>query len=770
MNTSAHTAPKLLILADDLSGAADCAVAGVRAGLRSAVMLRADVGHPIGYPTTADVLALDTDTRRANAVDAAATQVAAWHALARPATRLYKKIDSTLRGNVAAEVAALAPLAGLAIVAPAFPAAGRTTRDGRQWLHGVAVEDTEVWRNESIGGRADLRVMLERQGLQTAVLTLDDIRAGAAALAGRLAALQADGVQAVVCDAQTDDDLAHIAETSVRLAHVFWVGSAGLAPALIRAAGLGSANAAVEGDAATAIAGPVLTVVGSMSSVSHAQASELKAAAGARLLSLELPVEALDTPQADITQTVIDALCEGRDVLVTLSQTTRGNSADGLHFCRRLATLLAPALPHAGGLIATGGETARAVLSTAGIDALRLCDEIESGMPLLHAQLTGVGGVLPVVTKAGGFGTPGSLHAAWRRLIETAASTPPKGTHAMTYRPVIGITMGDAAGVGPEIIMKALTHRAVYEQCRPLVIGDTARLRDAAQRTGAALEVRSIERPADAAFRYGVVDCIDLGLIPADLPYGKLSPIAGDAAYQYIARTVELTSAGELDAICTAPLNKEALHAGGHIFPGHTEMLAHLTGIDEVSMMLVAPNLRVIHVTTHIGLLDAIRRIEPGLVQRTIERAHATLVRAGIENPRIGVCGINPHAGENGLFGHGEEEQKIIPAVQVLQARGWRVEGPLPADTLFFRAGRGDFDVVVAMYHDQGHGPVKVMGLEAGVNVTVGLPVIRTSVDHGTAFDIAGKGIADERSMLEAFRQACELATRHDDPQAVRAA
>ena len=211
MNTSAHTAPKLLILADDLSGAADCAVAGVRAGLRSAVMLRADVGHPIGYPTSADVLALDTDTRRANAVDAAATQVAAWHALARPATRLYKKIDSTLRGNVAAEVAALAPLAGLAIVAPAFPAAGRTTRDGRQWLHGVAVEDTEVWRNESIGGRADLRVMLERQGLQTAVLTLDDIRAGAAALAGRLAALQADGVQAVVCDAQTDDDLAHIA-------------------------------------------------------------------------------------------------------------------------------------------------------------------------------------------------------------------------------------------------------------------------------------------------------------------------------------------------------------------------------------------------------------------------------------------------------------------------------------------------------------------------------------------------------------------------------
>ena len=331
----------------------------------------------------------------------------------------------------------------------------------------------------------------------------------------------------------------------------------------------------------------------------------------------------------------------------------------------------------------------------------------------------------------------------------------------MTYRPVIGITMGDAAGVGPEIIMKSLAHRSVYETCRPLVIGDAKRLADAGRRAGVALAIRRIAVPGEARFRYGEVDCIDLGLIPEDLPYGKLSAVAGDAAYQYIARTVALTSNGDLDAICTAPLNKEALHAGGHFFPGHTEMLAHLTGIPEVSMMLVAPKLRVIHVTTHIGLLDAIRKIEPGLVQRTIERAQETLVRAGIARPRIGVCGINPHAGENGLFGYGEEEEKIIPAVEALRERGLDVEGPLPADTLFFRAGRGDFDVVVAMYHDQGHGPVKVMGLEAGVNVTVGLPVIRTSVDHGTAFDIAGKGIADEGSMLEALKQARDLATRH---------
>lgn len=325
-------------------------------------------------------------------------------------------------------------------------------------------------------------------------------------------------------------------------------------------------------------------------------------------------------------------------------------------------------------------------------------------------------------------------------------------------RPIIAITMGDAAGVGPEIIMKTLGHAELYSRCRPLVIGDAGRLREAAALVGSALRIHPVERPAGAAFTFGTVDCVDLGLIPAGLPFGRLSSLCGHAAYCYIERAVGLAKELEIDAICTAPLNKEALHAGGHRYPGHTEMLADLTGTPEVSMMLVAPRLRVIHVTTHIGLVDAVARINAGLVERTITRAHDTLVRAGIANPRICVCGINPHAGEHGLFGHGEEEDKIVPAIAATRARGWAVEGPLPADTLFFRTVRGDFDIVVAMYHDQGHGPVKVLGLEAGVNITVGLPVIRTSVDHGTAFDIAGKGVADERSLVEAVSQAIDLA------------
>jgi 4-hydroxythreonine-4-phosphate dehydrogenase len=328
--------------------------------------------------------------------------------------------------------------------------------------------------------------------------------------------------------------------------------------------------------------------------------------------------------------------------------------------------------------------------------------------------------------------------------------------------PLIAITMGDAAGIGPEIIVKAMANPAVHARCRVLVVGDLRRLERAQGILGTALELRAIEEDAipDADYGSGILNCIDLGLIPPDLPWGRLSATAGDAAYRYVEVATRLAISGKIDAICTAPLSKEALHAGGHFYPGHTEMLAALLGVDEVSMLLTAPNLRVIHVTTHIGLIDAIARIEPGLVERTILRGHDVLEKVGTGRRKIGVCGINPHAGENGLFGHGEEAEKIEPAIRACRTLGVDVEGPLPADTLFFRAARGDFDLVVAMYHDQGHGPVKVLGIDAGVNVTVGLPVIRTSVDHGTAFDIAGTGTADERSMIEALNQAVQFSVR----------
>ena len=326
--------------------------------------------------------------------------------------------------------------------------------------------------------------------------------------------------------------------------------------------------------------------------------------------------------------------------------------------------------------------------------------------------------------------------------------------------PRIGITMGDAAGVGPEVVLKALAHAEVYAQCQPLVIGDARQLERTKKFLNLNLHMHLIKKPEDAKFKSGTVDCIDLGLVPAGIPFGEISAAAGEAAYRYIELAVKLTLEGAIDAICTAPINKEALNAAGHRYPGHTEILATLTDTPEVSLTLFSPKLRIIHVTAHMGLIDSIERIDAGLVGRTIARGRELMIRAGTKAPRIGVCGINPHAGEGGLFGRGEEEIKIVPAVAVARARGWNVAGPYPADALLYRAARGDFDLVVAMYHDQGHGPVKAMGLEHGVNVTAGLPIVRTSVDHGTAFDIAGTGKADERSMLEALKVAAALARR----------
>lgn len=300
----------------------------------------------------------------------------------------------------------------------------------------------------------------------------------------------------------------------------------------------------------------------------------------------------------------------------------------------------------------------------------------------------------------------------------------------------------------------------MVEQCRPLVIGDAAIMERADTFVKTGLQIKPVASVNEAEFKAGQVDVLDLNLLPADLPVGKVSAQAGDAAFRYLEKAIQLAMDQELDAICTAPLNKEALQKGGHRYPGHTEILADLTGTADYSMMLSAPKLKVIHVTTHVGLIDAVRMINPDRVYRVIRLAHDTLYRTGVEKPAIAVCGINPHAGENGLFGYGEEEEKVLPAVEKAQREGIDVQGPLPADTLFFRAVRGDFDMVVAMYHDQGHGPIKVLGLDAGVNITVGLPIIRTSVDHGTAFDIAGTGQADEKSMLEAIRQAVELAPK----------
>ena len=330
--------------------------------------------------------------------------------------------------------------------------------------------------------------------------------------------------------------------------------------------------------------------------------------------------------------------------------------------------------------------------------------------------------------------------------------------------PLIAVTMGDPAGIGPEIVAKTFADPDFGEDGRALVVGDPGILERAAKLLGLPLGMNSISEPEEAAHLPGTVDVLAVGELPADLPFGELDARAGDAAFRYVERATELASAGRLAAIATAPLNKEAMHLAGHRYPGHTEILAELTGTEDYAMMLVTDELKVVHVSTHVPLREAIERVRLERELAVILLAHDALRKLGVESPRVAVAGLNPHAGENGLFGS-EDLERIAPAVEEAREKGIEASGPWPPDTVLMRARRGEFDVVVVQYHDQGHIPVKLMGFDTGVNVTVGLPFFRTSVDHGTAFDIAGTGEADHASMRAALHLARRLASAEDHAQ-----
>ncbi|EIW19301.1 MULTISPECIES: 4-hydroxythreonine-4-phosphate dehydrogenase PdxA [Pelosinus] len=325
-------------------------------------------------------------------------------------------------------------------------------------------------------------------------------------------------------------------------------------------------------------------------------------------------------------------------------------------------------------------------------------------------------------------------------------------------KPILGITMGDAAGIGPEIIVKALAAKEIYEIARPVVFGDKKIMERAIGIVGADVTCQSVQDVALAGRTYGIIDVVDLDNLPLDLPFAQVDGRAGKAAYEYIEKAVVYALKAQIHAIVTAPLNKEALNLGGCHYPGHTEILGALSGQKDYSMMLVGGALKVIHVTTHVPLRKACDLVKKDRVLRVIRLANDTLKMMGIEKPRIAVAGLNPHSGEHGLFGT-EDELEITPAVDAAKVMGMDVTGPVPPDTVFYQAAiRERFDIVVVMYHDQGHIPIKVLGFETGVNVTVGLPFIRTSVDHGTAFDIAGKGIADGKSMTESLLLGAKMA------------
>jgi len=326
------------------------------------------------------------------------------------------------------------------------------------------------------------------------------------------------------------------------------------------------------------------------------------------------------------------------------------------------------------------------------------------------------------------------------------------------HQPTLFITTGDPAGVGPEVSVKAVALLAGSVPARLVLVGNRFILERATQWTG--IRLRFVDYQADEASRQpeGAAALLDLQ-VPEEsscVP-GRLDPACGAAAYAYLAEAVQRCLAGEGAGVVTAPLNKAALNAAGYHFAGHTEALASLCGVRDVAMLLVSPSLRVSHVSTHCSLAEAISRVRSERIETVTKLTAQALTDMGVRQPRLAIAGLNPHAGEGGLFGD-EEERHIRPAVTRLQQAGYDVTGPEPPDSVFLRAVRGAFDAVVAMYHDQGHIPVKLLGFNEGVNVTLGLPIVRTSVDHGTAFDIAGTGTADPGSMVAAIRLAAQMA------------
>ncbi len=707
--------PSLKLLADDLTGALDTSAELVGVfGPLSVVWSAASLEGQQSF-------AIDSATRERTAGEAFAV-VREIAPLLADADIAFKKIDSLLRGPWVAELDACLRM-GLwdaCIVAPAFVHQGRITRSGQQY----AKARDGSW---NAVGKNIIEQLLER-GLE-------------AKLASPTAALE-NGIS--VFDAETEADLDHVAQFGKQHAgRLLWCGSGGLANALGRGTDV-SVPARLET--------PVLGIFGSDHAATAAQLSMCEG----------VVIESSDIRQ-DLDR-IRRALDKGVAFvrLDTPGTVSRTDAAE--HFARAVAQLCESIDPPKT-LTVAGGETLKALTSAVGARALQVQGRLEPGLPKSVIQGGRWAGV-DVLSKSGAFGACGFV-------VETAQAERPdvremtlKGSDMAKRH--LAITMGDPAGIGPEIIIKAcakLRDRLDASDLKLLIIGSHRALDRANRQIDAGLDIAQVGVDDN--------DWPNLSFLQADeesdaIAPGVLSADGGRFAYKAVEQGVRLSLSGRVGGIVTAPLNKEALNKAGYHYPGHTEMLAALTGVRGSVMLLAHGNMRVSHVSTHVALQDVPSRLTPERLRLVIDLTHKALSAMGIARPKIAVAALNPHAGEGGLFGR-QDIDVSKPTIEQAVADGLDVIGPIPGDTIFVKLRAGQYDAVVAMYHDQGHIPVKLLGFEidpvtgkwqelSGVNITLGLPIIRTSVDHGTAFDIAGKGIANERSMIEAIEYAERLA------------
>lgn len=764
------TPSPLFILADDFTGANDVGIPFARHGFETVVISDPDRLNDID----ADIVILNTGSRDCSAEEAVQRVGDCVRAVQLVnGIILYKKVDSTLRGHIGIEIDTVAELSGhtTVILAPAFPETGRTTIGGYHLLNGEPVHNRSLFSDsEEVAFLPDL--LGKQSKLEIRHLSLNTMLAGPKAVQSHLEeAVQSKKSAIVVADLVKTEEWPLLLDAVDSLEHrPLLCGSAGMAYPLAERIAASAPPGAQPPHPPHSYSGPGLVVAGSIHRVTIRQIRAAGMLPNTDICRIN-PMDLLDkarynTEVERVTQAAIKGLNAGRQVIVALAPEEEADlktwaamakaKSDSDNLISLLADRIAGITKNIlkktkpGGLVLTGGETAVQVVRHLDAFGSRIVEAIQQGV----AVTTLLGGPyegLPVITKPGGFGNEETISDALQHLQK------PADIELAAERPVLGITIGDPNGVGPEVIVKTLSNPEIYRICRPLVIGHADVIRRHLHFTSKSLEVRVVDHPDDGLFEFGVIDVLNACDVDADdLVHGQVQKAAGHLAVESVIRATHLAMAGDTQAVVTAPLNKEAMNLAGYHYAGHTELLGELTGTDRFRLTLAFDNMLVSHVTTHVSLRQAIDLLSESEILATIEIIGGALKRMGIANPRIAVCGLNPHAGESGMFG--DEEIRIInPALEKARAAGWHILGCLPPDTVFLRAQRGDFDGIVGMYHDQGHIPVKAIAFDRTVNVSLGMPIIRTSVDHGTAFDIAGKGVADAQNLGAAIRLAVRL-------------